>query len=100
MGSARTILPRDLLILSFRKAASRARRLFGQRHAAGHQERGPEDGVEAHDFFADQVQVGGPERCLLAIHRAHVADERVEPDVEDMIAFHRQRDAPFERGAA
>jgi hypothetical protein len=31
----------------------------------GHQEGRPEDGVEAQDFFADEVQIGGPEiECL------------------------------------
>ena len=32
-----------------------------QRDVGGHQEGGPEDGVEAQDFLADQMQVGGPE---------------------------------------
>src|SRR5262249_41476326 len=27
-------------------------------------------------------------------------DQRIEPDIEDVIAFDRQRDAPFDRGAA
>ena len=50
--------------------------------------------MEAHDLLADQVQIGGPE--VLAFHRAHVRDQRVEPDVEDVIAFDRHRDAPLD----
>ena len=68
--------------------------LFGQRHAARHQKRRPEDGMEARNLLADQVQVGGPKP--FAIHCAHVADQCVEPHVEDVLSFHRQRDAPLE----
>ena len=69
-----------------------------QRQIRRHQERRPEDGVKADDLLADQVEVGGPE--VLAVDRAHVADQRVEPDVEDVLAFDRQRDSPFDGGAA
>ncbi len=76
---------------------------LGQRQAGGHQKRGPENGVEADDFLADQVQVGGPQTVALEaaiFYRAHVADERIEPHVEDVLSLHRQRNAPFQRGAA
>ena len=39
---------------------------FGQRQAGGHQKRGPVHGVEADDFFADQMQVRGPQRLRRA----------------------------------
>jgi len=43
---------------------------FRQRQLGGHQERGPVHGVEADDFLAHHVQVGGPvalELLLLAL---------------------------------
>jgi hypothetical protein len=75
---------------------------LGQRQAGGHQEGRPVDRVEAHDLFADEVQVGRPE--VLAIHRfaidrAHVGGERVEPHVEHVRRFAVHRDAPFDVGA-
>ena len=65
---------------------------FGSGRSGGHQERRPEDGVEAHDLLADQVQVGGPQ--VLALHRAHVGDQRVEPDVEDVRCLRPARGMP------
>ncbi len=44
--------------------------LLGKRQSGRHQKRRPEDGVEAHDLFADQVQVSRPE--VFSIDRAHV----------------------------
>src|SRR5215472_3231214 len=35
---------------------------------------------EPHGFLAEQVQVGGPQ--ILSCHRAHGADQRVEPNIE------------------
>ena len=54
--------------------------------------------MEADDLLADQVQIGGPQ--VLAFDGALVGRQRVEPDVEDMVAFDRQRDAPLDRGPA
>ena len=71
---------------------------FRQRIAGGHQERRPEDRVEADDLLADQVKIGRPQ--IVAFDGALVRGERVEPDVEDMVAFDRQRDAPLDRGPA
>ena len=50
--------------------------------------------MEANDLLADQVQIGGPE--VFAFDRAHVCGERVEPDIENVVAFDRQRNAPFD----
>jgi hypothetical protein len=88
------MLPRDLLILSFSNSSQpwAKMRLGSGRFCRGHQERRPEDGVEAHDLLADQVQVGGPQ--AFALHRAHVGDERVEPDVEDVRRFARHAGCP------
>ena len=74
---------------------------FGQREFGGHQERGPEDGMEPHDLFADHVQVGGPVAAILPIgaaHRAEVCNQSVEPDIEHVRRFVRNGDAPFDRG--
>ena len=100
MGSARTMLPRDLLILSFSKSSQPCAKMrLRQRDVAGHQERGPEDGVEAENFLADEMQIGGPEAVLVgrAVDGADVADQRVEPDVGHVFAF--ERNAPFDGGA-
>ena len=46
-----------------------------------------------------------PIRCRSAghrsssLHRAHVRDQRIEPDVEDVMAFDRRRNAPVNIGA-
>ena len=59
---------------------------LGKRQIGGHQERRPEDGVEADDLLADQVQVGGPETSSsVSADRAQVRDQRVEPDIEDVL---------------
>ncbi len=48
--------------------------LFGDRQACGHQERGPVDGVETDDFFADEMQIGGPEAAPLVFGAADGAE--------------------------
>ena len=77
---------------------------LGQRQVGGHEKRRPVDRMKAHDFFADQMQVRGPEIVALAVplpaHGRQVGHQRVEPDVEDVIAFYRDRDAPFDGGPA
>ena len=70
---------------------------LGQLQAGGPQESRPVDGVEADDFLADEVQVGGPE--AFAIHRAHVRGERVEPHVEHVRRFAGDGNAPLDIGA-
>ena len=69
-----------------------------QRKFGGPQERRPIDGMEAQDFFADQVEVGGPE--AFSIDCAHVGGKRVEPDIEDVRGFVRDGNAPFDGGPA
>jgi hypothetical protein len=58
-----------------------------QRIAGGHQERRPEDRVEADDLLADQVKIGRPQ--IVAFDGALVRGERVEPDVEYMVSLDR-----------
>ena len=41
---------------------------------------------------------GGPQ--ILALNRTHISRKRVEPDVEDVVAFNWKRDAPLDRRAA
>ena len=89
----------DLLILSFSNSSQPwAKICLGSGRPAAIRNAGQKTAWKRDDLLADQVQVGGPE--VLAIDRAHVADQRVEPDVEDVLAFDRQRDAPLDGGAA
>ncbi len=72
---------------------------LGQRQVGGHQEGGPEDGVEADDFLADQMQVGGPEVVAVnffAVDGAHISGQGVEPDIEDVLGFVGNGNAPFD----
>ena len=52
-------------LVVFEKQPAVGEDLLRQRQVGGHQEGGPEDGVEAEDFLADEMQVGGPE--ILAV---------------------------------
>src|SRR5260370_42072080 len=60
--------------------------LFRYRKAGGHQEGGPVNGVEADDFLADEMEIGGPEFCFLIL-RAAARNEgcgwRVEPEAKE-----------------
>src|SRR5205814_1179901 len=69
---------------------------LGQRQIAGHQKGRPEDGMEAQNFLADQVQVRGP--AVGSANGADIADESVEPDISDVLTF--ERNAPFQGGPA
>ena len=76
---------------------------LGQRQSGRHQKRRPINGVEAHDFFADQVQIGRPQGFavnFLVVHGAHIGRERVEPHVEDVFLVAGHRNTPFDRRAA
>ena len=89
------MLPRDLLILLSSNSSQPWAKIFlGSGRSGGHQERRPEDRVEAQNLLADQVQVGGPE--ALALDRRLISDERVEPDVEDVRRFAFHRNAPLD----
>ncbi len=68
----------------------------------GHQQRGPDHGVELEDVLADHVQVGRPEAVgeVLALTRVGerrvVVEEGVDPDVDDLRLVPRHRHAPLE----
>ena len=83
--------------------------VLGERKVGGHQEGGPEDGVEAQDVLGDEVKAGGPEGLRqLALserrpggsgrvgERGVVVEKRVEPDVEDVLGIPRHGHAPGE----
>src|SRR5262249_41116137 len=63
-------------------------------------QRGPEDAVEAKDVLAEQVPHLGPELrpevfpLARVRERAQVVDQRVDPDVDDLLRIPRDRDAP------
>ncbi len=99
MGSARTMLPRDLLILSFSNSSQPCAKMrFGSGSPAAIRNAGQKT--------AWKRTISLPIRCrsagqrLFAVHRAHISGQRVEPDVEDVLAFARHGDAPFDGGAA
>ncbi len=76
--------------------------LFRQRQAGGHQESGPVDGVEADDFFADEMEIGWPESGFLILRAADSAEiggKCVEPDVKNVRLFTRNGNAPANRSA-
>ena len=93
------MLPRDLLILSFSNSSQPCAKMrFGSGRPAAIRNAGQK--------IAWKRTISLPIRCRSAGHRsfafdrAHVVDQRIEPDVEDVVAFHRQRNAPLDRGAA
>ena len=84
---------------------------YGARHsnAGGHEKGGPVDAMEAADFFADEVHVGGPEfgesRLVGGIigsvaEGGDVVGQSVEPDVDHLLFVAWHGDAPGEAGAA
>ena len=81
--------------------------MLGQGHIHAHQHGGPDDGVEADDLLADKMDIGRPEGLVitvgvLVIHEAQrrgVVEQRVDPDVDDMLGVEIDRDAPLETGA-
>ena len=81
--------------------------MLGQGHIHAHQHGRPDDGVEADDFLADKMDIGRPEGLVIAvgvlvIHEAQrrgVVEQRVDPDVDDMLGVEIDRDAPLEAGA-
>ena len=50
--------------------------------------------MEADDLLTDQMQVGGPEPVSWLLRK--VSGQSVEPDIEDVVALHRQWDAPLD----
>ena len=73
--------------------------LVRQRQTGGHQHGRPVHRVEAQNVLADQVDVGRPDRRELLVVLAvadggDVVQQRVEPDVDDLLVVPRQGDAP------
>ena len=74
--------------------------------SGGEEQRGPEDAVEPEDVLRQQVADGRPERRHEVLagagvgERAQVVDERVRPDVDDLVGIPGDRDAPRLAGPA
>ena len=73
-------------------AEDRARHL----QAGGHEHGRPDDGVEASDVFADEVQSAGQWRRKVSssaavADRGDVVEQRVEPHVDDVAVVPRHR---------
>ena len=81
--------------------------MLGQGHIHAHQHRGPDDGVEADDLLADEMHIGRPEGLVVAVgifvvheaERRRVVEQRVDPDVHDMLGVEVNGDAPLEARA-
>ena len=81
--------------------------MLGQGHIHAHQHGRPDDGVEADDLLADKMHVSRPEGLVitvgvLVIHEAQrrgVVEQRINPDIDDMLGVEIDRDAPLEAGA-
>ena len=73
--------------------------VFRQRQIGSHQERRPIDCVKAHNLFADQVKISGPHPRRV-FYGSHVGDQRVEPNIKNMVPRNGNRDAPFDGSAA
>ena len=81
--------------------------VLGQGHIHAHQHRGPDDGVEADDLLADEMHIGRPEGLVVAVgvfvvheaERRRVVEQRVDPDVHDMLGVEVNGDAPLEARA-
>src|SRR4029450_2957891 len=70
-----------------------------KRDAGAHQHGWPDDGVEAGNGLADDVQVGRPPPLELRpiaseANRRRIVDERIEPDVRDTRRIERKRNSP------
>ena len=75
--------------------------LLRQRQVEGHQDRGPDDGMEANDLLADEMHVRRPElleflRVVEEARRRHVVRQRVKPDVDHVLLVVRHGNAPIE----
>ena len=70
------------------------------------QDDGPDDGMEADDLLADEVDVGGPVFLIQAVVSTRVAQggdvvgQRVQPHVDGMLFVKVHRHAPFDGCAA
>ena len=81
--------------------------VLGQGHIHAHQHGRPDDGMEADDLLADKMDIGRPEGLVIAvgvllIHEAQrrgVVEQRVDPDIDNMLGVEIDRDAPLEAGA-
>ena len=77
---------------------------LGQFNIGGHKHGGPNDGVEAHNVFADDVCISGPEalkQFCFGVGIAKTGDvvgQRVEPNIHDVVCIAGHFDAPVEFG--
>lgn len=70
---------------------------FGEWKVEGEQDGRPDDGMEAQDVFADELNVGRPEvgDVLFGVAEdGEVVGEGVEPDIHDLAVVARDGDAP------
>ena len=92
-------------LLAFKRPPAMRHHPLRERLVRSHQKRRPVDCVEAQNFLADQVQIGRPHllklKFVVAItHAAHVAGQRVVPDIDHVLVIVGPGDTPFYRCAA
>ena len=73
--------------------------LFGQRQASTHQHCRPDNCVKTSDVLADDVEISRPpflEQILVSAvpNPGGIADQRIEPDIDDVLGSKGQRNAP------
>ena len=73
--------------------------LFRQRQVEGHEDAGPYDGMETHDFLAHEVQISRPVlvEFFLVIkeaNRRQVVGQRIEPHIDNVLFVDGHRNAP------
>ncbi|MPM24295.1 hypothetical protein SDC9_70776 [bioreactor metagenome] len=82
-----------------------AENLLGQGLAQGHEQGGPDDGVEADDLLAHEVHVAGPVGRVIVIavvlkaESGDIVGQGVHPDVNHVTGVEVHRHAPGEGGA-
>ena len=82
-----------------------AEHLLGQGHLHAHQHGGPDDGVEADDLLAHEVDVGRPELLIVIIFVVEeaqgggIVEQGVHPHIDHMAWVKVHRHAPGEAGA-
>ena len=93
-------------LLTIQHQPAVAEHLLGQGQSQRVQDDGPDDGVEANDLLAHQMQVGGPELPIQLVmiggvaQRGDVVGQRVQPYVHGMLGVEVHRDAPLDGGTA
>ena len=93
-------------LLAVQHQPAMAEHLLGQGQSQRVQDDGPDDGMEADDLLAHQMQVGGPELPIQLVmiggvaQRGDVVGQRVQPHIHSVLGVEVHRNAPLDGGTA